>query len=456
MKMKKRTWIFALLICALMLGTVSVSADTTKSYSTGIKYSVYATGVYSNWDGVSTVSQFVNAKGQYCFAYAKGKKVYVVTTKKGKVASTIKLAMKHSLFGAVICDADGNYYVVTGEKNTTDDTTKNTIFVSKYDKNGKHVKTIGDNGSSSLAWYYDSSFYTKIPFDAGCCDVAINGDILTVNYAREMYSEHQSNSVFSVNIKKMKKADTGYIYNSHSFAQRVIPYGDGFVYASEGDCYPRAFSIDYVSTDASVTNYGDIFHFWVKKGTLDDYNMWVLNNNFAHMGGLAAVTDTSVCLVGTSAKSLSSKASSQKEQVFIQIFDPTADLSSASSYVTSGTRSGISGPNGDQEVTDYGVKWLTSSTKYSYKNPQVVSDGNGTIVVLYEQYSASTNKYQGVYYMVLNENGKVVSKAKKYSATTHLNPCEMPEYTNGTIYWTANKEGDSKNTMYVYTLSVSK
>jgi hypothetical protein len=377
-----------------------------------------------------------------------------VTTKNGKVKSTIKLAMKHSLFGAVTCDADGNYYVVTGETNTTDDTTKNTIFVSKYNKSGKHVKTIGDNGSSSLAWYYDSTFYTKIPFDAGCCDVAINGDILTVNYAREMYSGHQSNSVFSVNIKKMKKADTGTIYNSHSFAQRVVSYGDGFVYASEGDAYPRAFSIDYVSTDAATTNNGDIFHFWIKKGSSD--NMYVVNDNFAHMGGLAAVNDTSVCLVGTSVKSLSSKASSQKEQVFIQIFDPTADLTSSSSYVTTGKRSGTGGLNGDQKVTDYGVKWLTSSTKYSYENPQVVSDGNGTIVVLYEQYAASTGKYQGVYYMVLNKNGKVVSKAKKYSATAHLNPCEMPVYTNGTIYWTANKEDDSKNTMYVYTLSVGK
>jgi hypothetical protein len=452
--MKRRKWIFAVLVCALLLGTTAVGADTTHSYSTGIKYSVYAEGVYSNWDGVSTVSQFVNAKGQYCFAYAKDKKVYVVTTKKGKVDKTIKLNMKHSLFGAVTCDADGNYYVVTGESNDTDDTTKKTIFVSKYDKNGKHLKTVGDNGSSSLAWYYDSSFYTKTPFNAGSCDVAINGDILTVNYARLMYSGHQSNSVFSINISDMSKVDTATIYNSHSFAQRVVSYGDGFVYASEGDCYPRAFSIDYVSTDAATTNYGNIFHFWVKKGTLDDYNMWVLNDNFAHMGGLAAVTDTTVCLVGTSAKSLSSKASSQNEQVFIQIFDPTQDLGSESNYVTSGTRSGVGGPNGDEKVTDYGVKWLTSGSKSYYSNPQVVSDGNGTIVVLFEQYSASTSKYQGVYYVVLDKKGNVVSKKQKYSATAHLNPCEMPVYTNGTIYWTGNKENDSGNTMYVYTLSL--
>jgi hypothetical protein len=452
--MRKKKWIFAAIIGALLVGTTAVSADTTKSYSTGTSYTVEATDSYSNWDGVSTVSQFVNAKGQYCFAYAKGTQVYVVTTKKGKVQKTTKLKMKHTLFGAVTCDASGNYYVVTGEKNTTDDTTKNTIFISKYDKNGKHIKTVGDNGSSSLDWYYDESYRTQTPFDAGCCDVAINGDVLTVNYAREMYSGHQSNSVFSINITDMSKVDTGAIYNSHSFSQRAIPYQDGFVYASEGDCYPRAFSIDYMTADGTVANSGDIFHFWVQKGTLDNYNMYTLNNNFAHMGGLAAVTDTRVCLVGTSAKSLNSKASSQTEQVFIQIFDPTQDLSQKSAYVTSGTRSGLSGGNGDQDVTDYGVKWLTSGTSSYYENPQVVSDGNGTIVVLFEQYSSKNSSYQGVYYIVLNKNGKVISKKQKYSSTAHLNPCEMPVYTNGTIYWTANQEKDSKDIMYVYTLSV--
>ena len=32
-------------------------------------------------------------------------------------------------------------------------------------------------------------------------------------------------------------------YNSHSFAQRVVPWGEGFLLASEGDCYDRAFTV---------------------------------------------------------------------------------------------------------------------------------------------------------------------------------------------------------------------
>lgn len=453
--MKKGKGILIALAALLLLGTTSVSADTVLSYNTGITKTVTAVGQYINWDGVSNVSQFVNEKGQYCFAYDDGKNVIVVKTKKGKpTKDTVKLKKKHSLFGGVICDSEGNYYVVTGESNDSDDTDKNTVFISKYDKKGKHIKTVGDNGSSSLGWWYGSSFYTKIPFDAGNCDLAINGDILTVNYAREMYSGHQSNSVFTINIKDMKKVSVGNVYNSHSFAQRAIPYQDGFVLASEGDCYPRAFSVNYVAKDGSFNNQGDIFHFWVQKGALDDWNMWLINDNFAHMGGIAVVNDKTVCLVGSSVKSLSKKANDQSEQIFIQIFDPSEDLTKASSYVTSGKRSGLSGGNGNEQVTDYGVKWLTSSEKVRIVNPQVASDGNGTIVVLFEQYAVKDGKYQGVYYIVLNEKGEIISKKQKYSATAQLNPCEMPVYANGTIYWTANKYGDSKKRMYVYGLKV--
>ncbi len=457
MKTKMRTKLVAAILSVSMLfGTTSVNAATIAEKNTGIELEIYAEGAYSNWDGVSNVSQFVNEKGQFCFAYDNGKNVIVVKTKNGKVQkNTIKLKKKHDLFGGVTCDSKGNYYLVTGETNETEDTSKNTIFISKYDKNGKHVKTVGDNGSASLGWWYDSSFYTKIPFDGGNCDIAINGNTLTVNYARQMYSGHQSNSVFTINTQTMEKLSVGNVYNSHSFAQRAIPYKDGFVLASEGDCYPRAFTINYVAKDGSFNYEGDSFHFWVKKGALDEWNMWLVNDNFARMGGVAAVNDTTVCLVGQSVKALDKKAEKQSEQVFIQIFDPTKDLGSASAYVTSGKRSGLSGGNGDEEVTDYGVKWLTNTDKSVISNTQVVSDGNGTIVVLFEQYASKTWEYEGVYYIILDEKGNVVSKKQKYSAAAQLNPYVMPVYTKGSVYWIGNKSGDSSNKMYVYSLKVN-
>lgn len=447
-------------VAASMVFAMSMTAyaDNVTVKKTIIEQKVSAKGSYSNWDGVSNVAQFVGSNGEFCFAYDGDKYVTVVRTNSegSTLKKKIQLEKKHPLFGTVTCDSDGNYYLVTGETNKSGSRNTDTIFISKYNKNGTHIKTVGDNGRSSLASYYDDSFNTSIPFDAGNCDAAINGDIIAVNYAREMYSGHQSNSLFAVNIKTMTKVSLGVWYNSHSFAQRAIPFKNGFVFASEGDCYDRAFTIYAVDLDVKRdkgTAYEEnIFHFWVKQGTLDAYNMFVLNENFAHMGGLAAVNDKTVALVGTSAKSLNSNAANENEQLFVQIFNPLTDMSKSSAFVTTGTRSGKGGGNGDESVTDYGVKWLTNFDKASVSNPQIVSAGSGKIVILFEKYLSG--KYQGVYYTVLDSSGKVLTKAKRFSSEARLNPCVMPVYTGGKIYWASNKNNDKKN-IYVNILELT-
>lgn len=451
-----KKWAGLLLVFLLLTGYFAgtASAATAKAVKTGIKLSVAAAGEYSNWDGVSNVAQFADNKGKYCFAYDSGNYVIVVKTNKGKVSGKkLKLKKEHPIFGNVICDKKGNYYVVTGEANKTENTSRKTIFVSKYDSRGKLLKTVGDKGASSLAYYYDKSFNTKEPFSAGNCAVAVNGNLLSVNYGREMYSGHQSNSVLTINTDTMKKVSVGVIYNSHSFAQRVIPVKDGFLYASEGDCYPRAFRLARVSPGKGTNNAYDVFHFWVKKGTLDAWDMWTLNNNFAHMGGLACAGKNSAALVGTSVKSLNSKAAKEKEQLFIQIFNPDKDLSRESSYYTKGRRSGKSGSNGTEQVKNYGVKWLTDyDSNVSVSHPQVTATDDGHYVVLFEKYMDGT--YKGVYYIVLDQKGKVTQKSTRFSKDAKLNPCQMPVFAEGTVCWTGNKYGAGSNDVYIYRLSL--
>jgi hypothetical protein len=250
----------------------------------------------------------------------------------------------------------------------------------------------------------------------------------------------------------MKTVSVGVNYNSHSFAQRAIAYGDSaFLYASEGDCYDRAFTISQGVTSGSGKNQ-DIFHFWVANGTLDKWDMSTLNDNFAHMGGIASTGKNSAALVATSAKSLNSKAKSQNEQLFIQIFDPESNMDSAANYATSGTRTGYSGPNGDEKVTDYGVKWLTNyNSKTTISNPQVVA-ADGKYVVLFERTTNYT--YAGVYYIVIDAKGNILQKATRFSKTATLNPSRMPVYSNGSIYWSGNKYKTSK--IYTYQLNYTK
>jgi len=266
-----------------------------------------------------------------------------------------------------------------------------------------------------------------------------------------MYNGHQSNSVWIIDLSAMETVSPKPIYNSHSFGQRALSYEDGFVFMSEGDCYPRSFTMNYADIDGDVYNEADIFHFWVKKNTLKNWDMFTLNNNFAHIGDMCDLNNGTMSFVASSVKALNSKAAKQKEQLFIQIFDPSADLKGEDGYVTSGTRSGKGGPDGNESVTDYGVKWLTNYSKETISYPQAVSDGDGNTIIVYEL--SKNGRYLGVYSMVVGSEGNIKKKASCCSKTAHLNPCETPVYVNGKIYWTGNVAGNDKK-MYVFSLAV--
>ncbi len=456
--MKKNVIITLGLAAALTFASicpVTAEAAGAKTIKTGITKEVYAEGQYDNWDGVPTVAQFTGSKGDFCFAFKKGSKIKVVLTKSGKVSKKINLKMVGDKFGSVASDSDGNFYAVTGKDNSGDDTTRETVFITKYNSSGKLIKTVGDNGSSSLADYYDSSFYTKEPFSGGTCDIAVNGDYVAVNYGRHMYSGHQSNSVWIIDKNTMKSArPEGFTaYESHSFGQRVVSHGGGFAFMSEGDCYDRAFTFSSVDPASNSYTYETpVFDFWVKKGTLDEYNMYVLNDNFAHIGNLCSLNDGMISFVSSSAKSMNKKAANQREQIFIQIFDPTKDLTSSEAYVTSGKREGTAGPNGNEKKVNYGVKWLTKYSSGNISEPQAVTDGKGNTIVLFERYGKNYN-YSGVYAMKVDSKGNITKKATRISKTAHLNSCETPEYCNGYIYWCGNKDGyDAKKDLLVYKL----
>ena len=437
---------------SVILSGEELAGASVSEAQTNVINSITAVGRYSNWDGVTNAAQFKGADGYLYFAVDGSGSVTVYKTNGTSVVGTVTLTKQHPTFGTVICDSSGNFYLVTGETNSGSDTTTETVFISKYDKYGNHIKTVGDNGDSSLAYYYNSTYYTKIPFDGGNCDAAISCNILAVNYAREMYSGHQSNSIFAVNINDMSQVSLGSWYESHSFAQRAVALSSGFVFASEGDCYDRAYTLYTVKTSgdklASSGEYG-VFHFWVAQGNAN--NMSVINNNYAHMGGLAALSDSRVAFAAASARSMDSAASSEREDIFIQIFDPSKNLTTAAAYYTTGTRSGLTGREGTTSATNYGVKWLTSfASGERADNVQIAATDDNRFVVLYEYYSSSS--FKGVYYMVLDQNGNIKTGPSRFSETARLDPCESPIFSNGRVSWIGNKYGDSSKYIYLYLL----
>ncbi|MNE52299.1 hypothetical protein D3C80_1469640 [compost metagenome] len=169
--------------------------------------------------------------------------------------------------------------------------------------------------------------------------------------------------------------------------------------------------------------------------------MYIVNTTFAQLGGLAE-TSKGVALVGASAKSISEKAKSEKQNLFVQLFDPQADQVAASMFIGGEVRSGaLSTDINDRDnsplesVTDYGVHWLTNYNDTDVIAPQVVS-ANDRIVILW-----STNK--DTFYMVLSEDGAVITPATSLGGQP-LNSFERPVYYDGAVYWAAVKNGRLK------------
>ena len=378
-----------------------------------------------NWADVSSVQQF-DYKGEgLAYAYIEGKNLKVKMP-----AGELSLAVKYPRLGDVISDKDGNFYVVWGNEGSK--YTDQTVFISKYSPKGEHIKTTGFQGESVMG--QDGN--TKTPFAHGNCASAIGGDYLMVNYARSMYNGHQSNNVIGVRISDMSPVQWGSVWNipytSHSFNQSVIWSNrtGGFVYADHGDAYGRGFVITSNESEKLL------FRFYLQSNA--NYNMYIVNRTFAQLGNLAE-TSKGVVLVGASVKSISENAEKEKQNLFMQIFDPTAREVSPSIFLGGETRNGATSTDINDNsnspltpVTDYGVHWLTDYTDMHAVAPQVV-EADDRLVILW-----STE--EDTFYMVLSADGGVLTPASSLGRMP-LNSFERPVYHDGVISWAAVMEG---------------
>lgn len=375
----------------------------------------------SNYGGVSSVQQFAYKNNGIAYGYLNSANDLVITTSNDEIV----IDGKYPKLGDIIADEDGNFYVVWGKEGVKN--SDETLFISKYNAKGSHLKTTGFKGESLMG----EDGNTKIPFDAGGCNSAISDGVLMVTYAREMYNKHQSNNVIGVNIDDMSPIKWGskwdIPYNSHSFNQKVVWSNkiNEFVYADLGDAYDRGFVI----TTDKLNDV--IFDFYLPANS--NYNMRIVNKTNAQLGDLLEV-DENIVLVGSSSKSISEAANSEKQNLFIQIFDPSKSKVSQSMFVGGTTRKGATSMDINDNsntpltsVTNYGVHWLTNYTDGDVVAPQAVVCDDKIAILWSKSGDDST------YYMVVSNKGEVITKETKLDKK--LNSYEQPIYYNGSIYW---------------------
>lgn len=399
--------------------TTGYTLTNNKIKTQGFIDSVNAYSGYNcNWTSPSGINDFIDYKGVYTVSYDYGNYVYIQryssTTLKG--IKTIKIKKKYPILGDVICDKSGNYYIAWGQNDEKGNGDIVTFAISKYNYSGKHLKT------TTLKSYED--YDCRYLFEAGNCAMTIQGSHLVCSYAKEMYNGHQKNETFAINIKTMKRVE-GYSYwVSHSFNQRVIPLKDGGVlFGDHGDAYSRGFVLNYNNLKTKEYKEFIPFHFW----GLDTNDMFHVNRTYAQLGNIGEV-DTGYVLVGTSAKLMTSKAPEQKQQLMIQIINPSTGKSVLKGASRTGKSFGV-------KYTDSGIKWLTNYKDGSYAtNSNMIVIDKDRILVMWERHK--NNEFVDSYYTILSSSGKVLKKTKSLKKVRLCGNEEL-NYYNGHVYWTS-------------------
>lgn len=416
-----------------------------------------------------SVVTFVDGSGHINVAYPSGNKVKVqiYDSSSGRELSGLSLEMPYSLFGNVICDESGNYYLTCGQNGSEDEIT---MCICKYDQSGNKSGELDLTGGETVP-YSGSEWGTNHPFDAGSCDMAINHGVLAVNYGRQMYNGHQSNMMIYVDTSDMHRIYANTAYTSHSFDQRVYAVSDGsFIALNHGDAYNRGFHITKISELNDSLGFwlpadDDFYNFHFREGASRSYGY---NETFAQLGGLAELENAYV-FAGASERTLSLEEApssgylghNEARDLFVQIlkgnFWEENDVSQK--YTVAGeirVPTGTKPSSASTELwlsgneADYGVIWLTDYDNGHYAaNPKVFKVRNNLFGLLWEKRSYSGSGAE-VYFMVMKTDGTIVKEPIKVTGCLLASNTAPVVYADN-IWWASSDNNGS----YLNSLSPS-
>lgn len=370
-----------------------------------------------------------------------------------RVADTLKIPRELPLFGTAACDDKGNYYILYGAYVDENDKNSENIAIVKYDCKGrKQGKASYTSGEMYLAG-------TKEPFLAGSASMAISGNILAAHFARVMFKtddgiNHQSSTVLYADINTMSPVEWPIPYASHSLDQYIIPVsGGGFALADRGDGFPRAFVLSRV-TPVSLHTF-ESFHF----SECETYQL-----THSELGGLAE-TDAGYILAGSSIKRLTydplPDTVTLPRNIFIQIIkknfmhhEKDGDKLASKGVIrtpdgygrTSGLKSGGKSHFLPEDITDYGVVWLTDySGDESATNPKIVKLEHDACAILWEKFIGRNPA--GTYYAIVDGTGNII-RTPTLIPNAELTMDRSPLYINGEIVWSVIGKDPQRISVY--------
>ncbi len=318
-----------------------------------------------------------------------------------KLTSKKTVATELPIFGGFY-QKGANYYLLTGQENSSQSNKREVFRVTKYDKKWKRL------GAAKL-----SDVNTTIPFAEGSARFASCGDYLIIRSSHEMYQSkdghnHQANITMELNCKTMQFTDSYSIvknvscgYVSHSFNQFIHVENNHIIAVDHGDARPRSVVLCKYKTDCSKGEFTGQYGFCNSYDLMSFAGQTGDNYTGASVGGFE-VSGSSYLVAGSSEPS--SGFNWGTRNIFLCVMNKSTG-----------------------RIT---TKWITnySQGSESASTPHLVSVGNDRFVLLWT-WDAT------LYYALLDGTGSVVGKIYKMQGV--LSDC-VPVVKNGELVWYTN------------------
>ena len=327
-------------------------------------------------------------------------------------------------------DEDGNYFVATGVDEDDDvDATyppndiprPDIVRLVKFDRSGCVLRETDVDMARREA---DPEAEIIVnPMVAGSSRLAYGaGHLLLVHSHNTEPDENIGGTRHQKAIATHFDAETGAVtrastmWVSHSFDQRALFDGTGFVELHLGDAYPRTLTVGrYPASGRGVTR--DLFHI---KGPEGD------NNTFTRLGGIAQVDDPEFgyLVLFSTERSAGFEGDEEirgtRDLALVRVRSDLEEVEG--SVIDRGPQTTeFAVVSSAKEQTNH-VRWLTDLGENRHvERPRIVAAGGGAIA-LWEEWSMSgmMSRFEGVYALSLGADGEVADGPEQLPGAQHI------------------------------------
>lgn len=423
-------------IAGYYVGQLPFGAVGVMGQGNVVSETIYGAGwSSSNWARPDDVDALTNGDGTVTYVTHSTPESFTVET--WNPNSVVRIGSPRTiatpgwpLWGGFTAGPDGNFYVLVGRSNPSENPNIDVMALHRYDRNWKLSGTALVKAGVSQAHYG-----IREPFDAGRADMAIVSDRLVIHMARLLFRtgdglNHQTNLTIEVDLATMSAKPFaelgGYSVSSHSFNQFVVSAGPELLTIDHSDAYPRAVRIGimpgYPTTRDVVTH--DVLAF---NGAIGDNYTGATVTDVAGVSSRYLIVGNSVAHPNAPNGALSPRQSPRN--IYLVTVNPAT------------------GPDPVRWLTNYSTTGDVSASE-----PRIVVLGDKFVVLFTVWHGQGPDARYTTEYRLLNRNGEVL--AARSLGEMLFASSTAPQLVGNKIFWLGTGRFDW-GSRYLYGIDVS-